>query len=185
MDIKEAQNDMRLSYLGGGPGALISGLVWLITGVLAFYYTKETSLIVFFLGGMLIHPMGILLSKLFNRTGKHRENNPLAKLAMESTVILFIGLYISYLAFQTNTDWFFPIMLMMIGVRYLIFQSIYGMQVFWILGLTLIFTGIVCYTSNQPFQIPAILGGIIELLFAVLIIKLEGKFDQLETGHEV
>ena len=175
MDLEEAQKDMRLSYLGGGPGVLISGLVWLTVGVLATYYTKQTSIIVFFFGGMLIHPLGLMVSKFFNRTGKHHENNPLAKLALESTAILFIGLFIAYCVFQINTEWFFPIMLMMIGIRYLIFQSIYGMRVFWILGLTLTTSGIVCLISNQPFQVPVIAGGIIELIFAILIIQLERK----------
>lgn len=154
---------------------LISGLVWLTAGILAAYYTKQTSIIIFFFGGMLIHPLAIMALKFFNRTGKHRDDNPLAKLAMESTAILFIGLFIAYSIFQINTDWFFPIMLMMIGIRYLIFQSVYGMKVFWMLGLTLTFSGIVCLISNQPFQIPAITGGIIELIFAILIIQLERK----------
>jgi hypothetical protein len=66
-------------------------------------------------------------------------------------------------------------MLMMIGIRYLIFQSIYGMKIFWIMGLTLTFSGIVCLISNQPFQVPVIAGGIIELIFAILIIQLERK----------
>jgi len=131
MDINEAQKDMHLSYLGGGAGVLASGLIWLITGAVAFYYTKQTTILIFFLGGMLIHPLGIVISKLFNRSGQHKKDNPLAKLALESTLILFVGLFVAYSIFQIKTDWFFPIMLMMIGVRYLLFQSIYGMKIFW------------------------------------------------------
>lgn len=175
MDFQEAQKDMRHAYMGGGPGALVSSLIWLIAGGLAIYTSNQTSILVFFFGGMLIHPMGILGSKFFNRTGKHQPDNPLAKLAMESTLILFIGLFIAYLIFQLRADWFFSIMLMMIGLRYVIFQSIYGLKIYWVLGLTLTIAGIVCLVFNQAIYIAAILGGLIELIFSIVIIRSERK----------
>jgi len=49
MNIKEAQQDMQSSYLGGAPGALISGSIWIIAGIVAVYSTAQTSLITFFL----------------------------------------------------------------------------------------------------------------------------------------
>ena len=181
MDIGEAQKNMRQSYLGGGSGVLASGLIWITAGIVAFYLTKQTSILIFFLGGMLIHPLGIVISKLFKRSGQHQKNNPLAKLAMESTVILFIGLFIAYSIFQIKPDWFFPIMLMMIGVRYLLFQSIYGMKIFWLFGLILIFLGGASLTLNQTFQIPAILGGMTELVFAIIIILSERKSPKIKS----
>lgn len=173
MDFLEAQKDMRNAYLGGGSGVLISGIVWITAGIVAIYYSKQTSIIVFFIAGMLIHPIGILAAKLFNRSGKHLKKNPLANLAMESTVVLFIGLFLVYSLFQTLPNWFFPIMLMIIGVRYLIFQTIYGTKIYWILGMVLIAVGMFFLNSNQPFHLPALVGGIIELIFSVLIIQLD------------
>ena len=173
MDIKIAQEDMRSAYLGGGPGALSSGIIWIVAGILAMYTSPQTSILCFFFGGMLIHPMGIMISKLFKRTGKHKEGNPLAKLAMESILILFAGLFIAYATFQINQAWFFPVMLMIIGSRYILFQTIYGMKIYWIFGLVLTITGVIFLLSNQPLYLAALIGGIIEIIFSLLLIKLE------------
>tara|TARA_R110000737_G_scaffold321356_1_gene333296 strand:- start:49 stop:588 length:540 start_codon:yes stop_codon:yes gene_type:complete len=178
MNFKEFQKDMRIAYLGGGTGILVSGVVWLISGLAGIYLTKETSVLTFFIGGMLIYPLGVFSAKLLNRSGKHQENNPLAKLAIESTAILFIGLFIAYSIFQIQKLWFFPVMLMIIGVRYLVFQSIYGMKVYWILGLFLIASGMLCLISEQSFHFSGITGGIIELIFGVVVIVMERKANE-------
>ena len=124
---------------------------------------------------MLIHPLGLMISKLFNRSGEHQKKNPLGNLAMESTAILFIGLFISYSIFQVKPHWFYSIMLMIIGVRYLVFQSMYGMKIFWMIGFFLMTAGVISLISNQPFLNAAIIGGIIELGFSIYIIQVERK----------
>ena len=140
---------------------------------------------VFFIGGMLIHPAGILIDKLFKRSGKHSKENPLGNLAMESTVILFIGIYLVYSLFQIQPNWLYPIMLMVIGVRYLIFQTIFGMRIYWILGLILIVAGFIGLNSNQPFYTFGIIGGLIELIFSILIIQKDKNNFKLKKEHEV
>ena len=185
MDFEEAQKDMRDAYLSGGSGVLISSLVWIIAGVFAIYTSKQISLIVFFIGGMFIHPIGILIDKLFSRSGQHIKGNPLGELAMESTIILFIGLFLVYSLFPSLPNWFFPIMLMIIGVRYLIFQTIYGMKIYWILGAILIVAGAIGLNSNQPFHTFGIIGGLIELIFSLLIIQIDRKNFKLKKEHEV
>lgn len=175
MTFKEFQKDMRIAYLGGGTGIFASGLIWFISGLSGLYLTKQTSILIFFIGGMLIYPLGILSAKLLKRSGKHKDNNPLAKLALESTAILFIGLFIAYAVFQTQQLWFYPIMLMIIGVRYLVFQSIYGIKLYWVLGLLLIVSGVLCLMSNQPFHFGGIIGGVIELIFGIVVITKERK----------
>ena len=124
---------------------------------------------------MLIHPLGIVVSKLFKRTGKHQKDNPLALLAFESTAILFLGLFLAYSVFQIAQLWFFPVMLMLIGGRYLIFQTLYGMKIYWIMGILMIISGAICLISNQPFHIPGIVGGVIELIFGILIIQRDNR----------
>lgn len=171
MEISEAQSEMRAAYMCGGSGALVSGIIWLLSGIIAFYFNPQTVIIIFFFGGMLIHPISILIDKMFKRTGSHRKENPLGKLALESTMILFVGLFLAYSMYQFKPDLFFPIMLLIIGVRYLLFQSIYGLKIYWIFGLSLMLVGGICLSTQQSFQIPAILGGLIELIFAVLIMN--------------
>tara|TARA_Y200000002_G_scaffold26728_1_gene20107 strand:- start:5466 stop:6146 length:681 start_codon:yes stop_codon:yes gene_type:complete len=176
MYFKDLQKDMRVAYLGGGTGILISGVIWLISGLSGMYFTKEVSILVLFFGGMLIYPFGVLSAKLLNRTGKPHKDNPLVTLATESTIILFVGLFISYSIFQIQNLWFYPIMLMTIGIRYFIFQSIYGMRLYWVLGLCLIISGFFCLTSKQPFHYGGIMGGIIELVFGVFVTLKEMKY---------
>ncbi|WP_299103512.1 hypothetical protein [uncultured Winogradskyella sp.] len=178
MDFKEFQKEMRIAYLCGGTGILVSGIIWLISGLSGLYLSKEKSLLIFFIGGMLIYPLGVLLAKLFNRSGKHHKDNPLGKLAIESTAILFIGLFIAYSIYQIQELWFFPVMLMIIGVRYLVFQSIYGMKIYWLLGLLLIIPGILFLISNQPFHFGGIAGGIIEISFGVLVIVMNNRSNK-------
>jgi len=86
MDIAAAQKDMREAYFNGSTGALVSGLVWLMAGILAFYTDQKTALIVFLVGGMMIFPVSVVLDKLLGRSGKHDPKNPLGQLALETTV---------------------------------------------------------------------------------------------------
>lgn len=81
MNIEQAQKDMCQSYFGGGPGILISGIVWMTAGLVSQFYSPKTSISVFFFFGMAIHPLGILLSRLFKRSGIHAKTNLLGKLA--------------------------------------------------------------------------------------------------------
>ena len=76
-------------------------------------------------------------------------------------------------------------MLLIIGVRYLIFQSIYGMKVYWILGLILIVAGSVGLEANLPFYTFGITGGVIELLFSIFILQKDRKNFKLKTKLEV
>ena len=175
MTFSEAQEDMRKSYFGGGPGAFASGLIWIISGITALTNTNQTSVLTFFFGGMLIHPLGILLSKAFNRSGKHKKGNPLSYLALESTLLLFIGLFIAFLTLQIRPNWFFSIMVLIIGGRYLMFSSIYGMRIYWALGGALILAGIGGFIFNTPFYLIGLIGGVIEILFSLVILYLEKK----------
>ncbi|TLP82202.1 DUF7010 family protein [Maribacter sp. ACAM166] len=175
MNFIEAQEDMRKSYFGGGPGAFASGIVWLTAGITAVVNTAQTSVLIFFFGGMLIHPMGIILSKALKRSGKHKKGNPLSALAVESTILLFIGLFIAYSVVQIRPDWFFSIMILIIGGRYLLFSTIYGMRMYWVFGATLILSGVGGLLLNLPFYLIGIIGGVIEILFSLLIMYFEKK----------
>ncbi|MEQ9310365.1 MAG: hypothetical protein RLN90_13000 [Balneolaceae bacterium] len=81
----------------------------------------------------------------------------------------------AYSIFQIEKEWFFPFMLMIIGARYLVFQSIYGMRVYWALGLILTTSCMICLTSGQPFYFGGIIGGVIEIIFGITIILIEMK----------
>ncbi len=177
MTFKDAQQDMNDSYLGGSTGVFVSGLIWTISGFVPLYATNTGSMLTLFFGGMLIHPLSMLLSKSLNCSGQHQKDNPLAKLALETTILLFFGLFIAFTVARLNPEWFYPIMLLTIGARYLMFQTLYGMKAYWVLGASLMGMGMVgiLYGATLPlstFVIGAFAGGFTELVFAVLIFKL-------------
>ncbi|GAA0213731.1 hypothetical protein GCM10009123_21180 [Kangiella japonica] len=169
MKFEDAQKDMNCSYFGGATGVLVSGLIWSIAGSIALLYSNQASMLALFLGGMFIHPLAILFSKTLNRSGNHEPNNPLGKLALESTIILFVGLFLAFFVAKLQVEWFYPIMLMIIGVRYLIFNTLYGIKTYWILGVSLMLSGILCILLNANFVIGAFIGGVTEIIFALVI----------------
>ena len=64
MTIIEAQADLRRAYVGGGPGAFVSGLLWLAAAWVEAKYGIRTAFVALFLGGMLIYPLGLAASRL-------------------------------------------------------------------------------------------------------------------------
>lgn len=170
MEIIKAQQDMRAAYVGGAPGVLVSGLVWVLAGGVATFTTFQTSIIVFFLGGMFIHPLSIVVSKFVFNAPLQAKDNPFARLAFETTITLFVGLFLAFMVSQLKEDWFYPIMLLMIGARYFVFSTIYGNRLFWLLGLSLIaLGGVLIFYLPVPSNQAAIAGGVLELLFSIVI----------------
>ena len=92
-------------------------------------------------------------------------------LALQSTAFLIIGLVIAFLVSGTFSQWFFSIALLTVAARYLVFQTVYGMRLYLILGVVLM-----CIAS-MAFWMPgvtpafiALTAGIIELLCSALIL---------------
>jgi hypothetical protein len=169
MKFEDAQNDMNFSYFGGGTGVLVSGLVWFTAGIVALMYSNQFSMLTLFFGGMFIHPLAMLLSKILKRSGNHDPKNPLGKLALESTIILFVGLFLAFYVAKLQVEWFYPIMLMIIGVRYLVFNTLYGIKTYWVLGGLLMLTGMLCILLGANFIIGAFVGGVTEIVFSLII----------------
>jgi len=169
MNIEEAQADMGRSYFGGAPGLASSAVIWLLAGSTAAVRDPKTGVLVLILGGMLIHPLAMLGSKILGRSGAHDKSNPLAPLALEGTVILLLGVLVSFALSRSQVELFFPSMLLVIGGRYLTFQTLYGRRVYWICGGILISLGLLAATLKFPVAVCAFAGGLIEAAFALLV----------------
>jgi hypothetical protein len=169
MKFSEAQKDMNLSYLGGSTGVFVSGFVWCVAAVVALLTTNKISMYTLFFGGMFIHPASLLLDKMLKRSGSHNPENPLGKLALESTAILFVGLFLAFFVANYKIEWFYPIMLMIIGVRYLVFNTLYGNKTYWVLGLILMASGMFCILLGSSFVLGAFIGGVTEIVFSFVI----------------
>ena len=118
-NIANAQADLRKGYADGALGVLASGTVWMAAAFVAFLVSSQTAIWTLFFGGMLIHPLGLLMAKLVGVPGSHSKQNPLGKLIMEGTIFMLMCIPLALLLSLQNHAWFFQGMLLIIGGRYL------------------------------------------------------------------
>lgn len=165
-----AQQDMKKAYANGALGVLISGMIWLSSAIVVYYLSESQAIWYLLIGGVLIYPLSIIINKIFGLKGKHKPGNPLAKTALEGTVFMLMCIPLAYeLSLQYN-EWFFQAMLMIIGGRYLTFESIYGNKMYWILGGTLgAFAYFLYYYQINSFY-SALAGAFIEISFGVVML---------------
>lgn len=168
--IASAQSDMRAAYRDGGAGVLASSLAWLAAGIATVKASPQQAVWVLFIGGMAIHPVATVLCKLLGSSGKHAKGNPLGALAIASVFWLIFSLPLAYVVSLQRIEWFFPAMLIVIGGRYLTFHTLFGLRVYWILGLALAAAGYLLGRALATPTIGAFTGSAIELLFATYIL---------------
>ena len=122
-----------------------------------------------FVGGMLIHPLSVVSTKVMGRSGTHSKQNPLGTLALATTFWMIMCLPLAYGVSLRRIEWFFPAMLMIIGGRYLTFSTIFGTRLYWLCGGTLAMAGYLVATINAFPAVGAFVGAAIEAAFAIVI----------------
>lgn len=183
MTINQAQANMRDSYFGGAPGLLVSGLVWTIAGLVAAFSGAQSAVIALLIGGMVIHPGAVGVSQLLGRPGAHTKGNPLGALALESTVILLLGIALAFALSRWRLELFFPAMLLVIGGRYLTFQTLYGSRTYWLCGGALAALGFAAALLKFPVAATAGAGGLLELVFAAVVFRqVRGESQPVATA---
>lgn len=148
MMIEDAQRDIRRAYIGGGPGAIISGLIWMVTALVEPRVGVATAFAILFFGGMLIFPLSAIVQLLAGR-GKVAAGNTLGRVALESTIAMIACLVAAWLLVPSRPGLVFPVAAVAVGTRYFAFRSVYGDMTYWLLGGALtgvgalgIFTGL-------------------------------------------
>jgi hypothetical protein len=164
-----AQREMRYAYLGGAPGMLVSAVVWLTAGLVNLRHTAQASVWALFIGGMLIHPLSIVLTRAAGRPGLHGKGNPMGTLVMETTVWMILCLPIVYGISLWRMDLFFPAMMLVIGGRFLTFATIYGAGVFRVCGALLAMAAYGVAANHLPAYMGAFTNSAIEAVFAAII----------------
>lgn len=167
--INVAQSDLRKNYANGAFGVLASGLVWLTASIVAHVVSPQTAVWSLFFGGMLIYPLGLLLTKLMGVSAKHSKQNPLGKLIMEGTIFMLMCIPLALLLSLQNPAWFFQGMLLIIGGRYLSFSTLYGLKTYWILGASLGVAGFALFFLEANPTVSAFTGSILELCFGCFL----------------
>ena len=165
----QAQKDMCRGYANGSIGIIVSGFMWLISATVTYQYSAKQAIWTLLIGGMLIHPVSVLLYKIIGLSGNHTKGNPLGNLGMEGTIFMIMCLPIAFGLSLQHSEWFFQGMLLIIGGRYLTFSSIYGIRLYWILGAILGAAAyLLFYSSVQSFG-TLLTGSLIEILFGIFM----------------
>jgi len=169
LTIANAQREMRFAYYGGAPGMLVSATAWFVAGIVAVMQTPQRAVWALFIGGVLIHPVATVFTRLLGRPGKHDRDNPYGALAMATTFWMILMLPLAYAVSLLRIEWFFPAMLFVIGGRYLTFGSIFGRRIFWACGAALAAAGYALGRFNAAPELGAFAGAAVEAAFAVAI----------------
>ncbi len=155
--------------------ALTSATAWLVAALVATYVDPVTGVMTLLVGGMLIFPVSVLVSKVLGASGKHRKDNPLAPLAIEGTVWMLVSIPIAIGIALYRVDWFFPAMLLIIGGRYFTFATLYGMKFYWAFGATLTAAALLVIAFDARILIGAYAGAVIEYVYGIAIYVAETR----------
>ena len=177
---QEQQQEMRHAHYDGAPGVMVSGLVWIAAAFVCYQLGINKAVWTLLIGGAFIYPISLIVTKAIGRTAKTSKDNALNQLGMASTIWLILCCAMAYGLFLLKPALFFPAMMATIGSRYLIFASIYGRPIFWVMGVSLIVAGnLVLFAAVTP-VLAAGLGGLIEILFAFFVFSKASKPDVLQ-----
>jgi hypothetical protein len=141
----------------------------LIAGITAVLATPRAAVFALLIGGMFIHPAAMLLAKLLGRSGAPTKANPLAALALESTIWMLLMIALAFVFARFRVEWFFPAMLLVIGGRYLTFATLYGLRLYWVCGGVIALAGFALAWIQAPIAQSAFVGAGIEYGFAMLV----------------
>lgn len=189
MTVAEAQADMRHGYCSGGAGILASAIAWSCAAGTAIFTSPHRAMWVLLIGGVLIYPASVLICRLLGARGNHGKGNPLGSLAGASTFWLVFSILVALVLGLLQVQWFFPAMLLVIGGRYLCFATIYGMRLYWSLGLVLAaaglgYGGLVLASVSVPVAASAITGAGIEALYAAACLVLHSRWKRANISAQ-
>jgi hypothetical protein len=170
LTVAAAQQDMRTAYLGGAPGLFVSGTVWTIAGLVCLWKSPQAAVWALYAGGVLIHPVSSLLTRLLGCSARHASGNPLGMLAFATTIWMIMMLALAYGVALWRIELFFPAMLFVIGGRYLTFATLFGTKLFWICGGVLGLAGYGLAALHAAPAVAAFVGGAIEIVFGIVVL---------------
>lgn len=148
--LSEQQAALRHAYLGGGLGAAVSGVVWLIGGVAALRLGIPTGYTVLFLAGLLIFPLSTVLEKLLFRRAPVPPGNFGGPLVMETLPGMLGFMVLAFLLMDSHPEWAFPLAAIGVGTHYFPFKTAYGHRGYWVVGAVVTALGFAAILHGVP-----------------------------------
>lgn len=182
MEITAAQAELRHAYLRGGPGAIVSGCVWLSAALVASARGVPTGFVVLFFGGMLIFPISKLIVGLFFKRGTVTPGNPGGLAVIETVFPMIGGLLAAWLLLPYRPDWVFAMAAIAVGAHYFGFRTAYGDWTNWVLGgaLCVVGLGSIFLRFPEPPAVPFVIAAV-EILFGAWLIRASFAQDRAEA----
>lgn len=169
MQVVDAQREVRLTFMGGFPGQLVSGIIWLASAALATWGTSRNAILVLAVGGAFIFPLTQLVLRLMGRPVALDKANPLSALAMQIAFTIPVSLPLIGAATLHRPGWFYPAFLVVVGAHYLPFVFLYGMWTFALLAALMIVGGVwLGITMPDLMPLGGWYGGMLLLAFALV-----------------
>jgi hypothetical protein len=185
LDIETAQLELRQAYMRGGPGAIVSGVVWMIAGIVASTSGVPIGFAVLFFGGMLIFPIASVIVRNLLHCKPVSKKNPGGLTVIETIFPMIGGLLAAWLILPYRPDFVFPIAAIAVGAHYFGFRTAYGDWTNWglgglmcLIGLVAIFYGVIP-ADMVPFVIAAV-----EVACGCWFIWCSVSKDNLQDGVE-
>lgn len=141
MRLEECQREMRITFLGGFAGQMVSGIIWLAAAIVSVWLQPRTGMAVLFFGSMFIFPLTQGTLRLMGSTAKVSKDNKLWGLGSQVAFTVPINFLLVGAATLYREEWFFPAAMIIVGTHYLPFITLYGMKMFGILAGLLILSG--------------------------------------------
>lgn len=169
MKIEDSQREMRSVFLGGFAGQLISGLIWLIAAAASSWLQPQLGMAALFFGSMFIFPLTQGTLRLMGYPAKVSPENRLWGLGSQIAFTVPINFLLVGSAMLYRENWFFPAAMIVVGAHYLPFITLYGMRMFAVLAVILVFagTGLVFY-GPDIFSLGAWFTGVTLIIFAFI-----------------
>lgn len=181
------QSEIRRAHHDGAPGVLTSALVWLASSAVCFMAGTLQGVWALLIGGALIYPISSVLARLWVKPQAAPSSNALNQLAGASTIWLVACCVMAYGLYHLRPELFFPAMMLAIGSRYAVFATVYGLTVYWVLGLSLMGAAFLSFVLWLPPPFSALAGGLVELVFAFVILRGAQDFaaaDERRSGAD-
>ncbi len=160
---------MRVVYVGGFWGQLVSSMIWLVSAMLGTWVSPRASILTIVIGGFFIFPLTQILLRLSSNRATVSTKNPFTSLGMQVAFVLPLSMLLLVPVGLYRLNWFFPCLMILVGAHYLPFATLYGMRIFLILAGTLISTGVViAMYFSESFSLGSWIGSLTLFIFAFI-----------------
>ena len=183
MRIHEAQREMRMVYLGGWLGPVVSGVIWLVSASLGTWSSRTNAVLALVVGGMFIFPIGLVILRALGQRASVRRENPLTALAMQSAFTVPLAIPLILAATRWKPEWFYAGFLIVVGAHYLMFVTLYGQRAYYVVAAAMLGAGFLLpWLLPGSFAAGGWIGGALLLLSGGWLAVLHAREARLAAG---